>query len=180
MLRVDTKQALADAFMELVQTTPIRKIKVADIVRTCGAARGTFYKHFADKYDLIAWVFKTKLATAVENSSEQSWVDILTSLLVCAAEYRALFQALVEDENQHLVYQAYRPVEDYWYRVLRAHLRKDQIPVELMIAVEFTRIGMTGILGEWLAADCLTPPEELAKIIADATPHCLYIRRFAL
>lgn len=57
MIKPDTKQIFADALVELCKTKPLEKITVQNIVDYCEAGRQTFYNHFKDKEDLVAYVF---------------------------------------------------------------------------------------------------------------------------
>jgi len=55
MKRKTTKEILAESFRELAQTKSIDKITIQDITDNCGYSPATFYRHFKDKYDMIAW-----------------------------------------------------------------------------------------------------------------------------
>lgn len=55
MKRKTTKEILAESFRELAQTKNIDKITIQDITDNCGYSPATFYRHFKDKYDMIAW-----------------------------------------------------------------------------------------------------------------------------
>ena len=55
MKRKTTKEILAESFRELAQTKNIDKISIQDITDNCGYSPATFYRHFKDKYDMIAW-----------------------------------------------------------------------------------------------------------------------------
>jgi AcrR family transcriptional regulator len=52
-----TKKWIAEAMNELMKQKPIHKIRVTDICKAADIQRPTFYYHFKDKYDLIAWIF---------------------------------------------------------------------------------------------------------------------------
>ena len=57
MKRKTTKEILAESFMELSEGKPISKITIADITENCSMTSPTLYRHFKDKYDLIAWIY---------------------------------------------------------------------------------------------------------------------------
>ena len=57
MKRKTAKEILAESFYEVSQTKGIDKITVKDITTNCGYSPATFYRHFRDKYDLIAWAY---------------------------------------------------------------------------------------------------------------------------
>ncbi len=61
MKRKKAKEILADSFRELAETKAIDKITVKDITGNCDYSPATFYRHFKDKYDLIAWDDTRKL-----------------------------------------------------------------------------------------------------------------------
>ncbi|MCD8068960.1 MAG: TetR/AcrR family transcriptional regulator [Lachnospiraceae bacterium] len=51
-----TRQRFVDAFWELAQEKPIRKIAVNELTRRAGYNRSTFYEYFLDTDDLLAYV----------------------------------------------------------------------------------------------------------------------------
>ena len=55
MKRKTTKGILAESFRELAEGQSVDKITVQEIVDNCDYSTATFYRHFKDKYDLIAW-----------------------------------------------------------------------------------------------------------------------------
>ena len=52
-----TKMWIADKMREIMKHKPIDKIRVTEICRAADIERPTFYYHFKDKYDLVAWMF---------------------------------------------------------------------------------------------------------------------------
>ena len=61
---------LADAARRCMRDTPVDSLTVSRIVREAGVARQTFYRHFADKYDLINWYFDKILLELFEHMGE--------------------------------------------------------------------------------------------------------------
>ena len=55
---IKTKEALRKAMVSLLAETSFDKISVQDICEKAKVHRTTLYKHFADKYDLFAYVLK--------------------------------------------------------------------------------------------------------------------------
>ena len=52
-----SKRDLCNALVELMKNTPFKKITVGDICSTAMINKMTFYKHYADKYELLNDVF---------------------------------------------------------------------------------------------------------------------------
>lgn len=57
-MKNNTKQLFAKTLEEMLLTTPFDKIRVTTLCKNCSAAPQTFYNHFRDKYDLVAWIFE--------------------------------------------------------------------------------------------------------------------------
>lgn len=53
-----TKEALSAALKKMLSVKPIDKVTVKDLVEICNVNRQTFYYHFNDVYDLLAWTFE--------------------------------------------------------------------------------------------------------------------------
>ena len=71
-----TKQLFADKIMQLAKNKPIKGIQIKELCVLCGVERTTFYYHFRDKYDLVAWIFKQNY---IEEASRASGIN-MTSL----------------------------------------------------------------------------------------------------
>ena len=57
MKRRTAKEILADSLRELAEKQSIDKITIRNITENCGYSPASFYRHFKDKYDLIAWEY---------------------------------------------------------------------------------------------------------------------------
>lgn len=63
--RKTTKELLGESIHELAQKKPVDKITVREITDNCGMAPATFYRHFHDKYELIAWIYNYQKLNSV-------------------------------------------------------------------------------------------------------------------
>ncbi|MCR4724329.1 MAG: TetR/AcrR family transcriptional regulator [Clostridia bacterium] len=112
MKRKSAKELLAESFRELAAEKNIDKITVRDIGENCGYSTATFYRHFRDKYDLIAWDYSRdveKLLAQVDGSSG-SWgqalkdaagyyaahKEYLKNLLLHTTGYDSFFRYMIE------------------------------------------------------------------------------------
>jgi len=77
-----TKKALAEQLKEMLQTKPMDKITVTDLVEACQVKRQTFYYHFQDIYDLLGWIYTTEAVESIKNSkSYDTWQQGLLIIL---------------------------------------------------------------------------------------------------
>ncbi|WP_158539816.1 TetR family transcriptional regulator [Gordonibacter sp. 28C] len=63
--RYEAKLRLAEAFVRLVEAMPAERITVNMIAEASGKHRKTFYYHFADKEQLVVWLFRYDLASGL-------------------------------------------------------------------------------------------------------------------
>ena len=52
---LQTKQELSAALKKMMETRPLNRITVRELVEACGVNRKTFYYHFEDIYALLKW-----------------------------------------------------------------------------------------------------------------------------
>lgn len=83
---VITKRALAAALKELLQTTTIEKISIAEICQRCSLNRKSFYYHFQDKYQLVNWIFAQEIGDTLLET-KQTTVHTQLSLAFCTYLY---------------------------------------------------------------------------------------------
>jgi len=57
-----TKKAIMESFGKLIESKPLDRITVKDIVADCGVTRNTFYYHFEDIFDLAKTVLSERLS----------------------------------------------------------------------------------------------------------------------
>ena len=62
MIAPDTKQEITDALADMVKSDSLRKVRVAALIEKLGINRNTFYYHFANKYEVALYKFRTDLA----------------------------------------------------------------------------------------------------------------------
>ncbi len=72
MNALNTMQLISDAFVELCDEMPLRKVSISDIVERTGKNRKTFYYHFENKDKLIIWIFRYDLGRALRQHFSES------------------------------------------------------------------------------------------------------------
>lgn len=77
-----TKTEIANVFKNLSKQKPLDKIAVSEIVGECNLTRQTFYYHFKNISDLVAWIYKNEMIEAThEKKEDTTWRDIF--LCIC-------------------------------------------------------------------------------------------------
>lgn len=93
-----TEQALLDAMHKLLQSKPYDKITVSDLCSEANIRRATFYAHFKDKYDFLAFCIQKKQACFDASCTDfddhdvaEYHIIILRDMLKYLQENKALF-----------------------------------------------------------------------------------------
>jgi len=103
-----TRAAILEACVALLQEKDFQKITIREIVERAGINRGTFYLHFADKYDMVD-SFENEMIEKIERAIVdnlpkepsgqlflQSRYDTIVQILTCYQENKELLQFLLQ------------------------------------------------------------------------------------
>ena len=179
-----TKKALAEALKAALQTKPLDKITVKELVETCRINRQTFYYHFQDIYDLLGWIYQTEAIDSIRyKKSYDTWQQGLLAIFTYVRD------------NQELCINTYRSLaRDHLERFLDEVLNDllghvvDEIAADTAAAGEqkqfitrFYSYAFAGVLLDWLKQGLKTPPETLARQIGhlmDGTIRAALLRDF--
>ncbi len=109
-----TKQELAESLKALMQTIPLERISVSDIVEHAGLGRNTFYYHFQDKYALVNWIFESEATGLLrQRLTAENW----------DAQFHAIEDYLRANKVFYcnaLAYSGQNSLKDYIYDTVRA------------------------------------------------------------
>ena len=167
-----TKQAMATAFKELLQSQPFEKISVSDICDRCNMNRKSFYYHFKDKYDLANWIFDTEFielskahsldVMQVPRSFEERWNGLV---VVCEYFYenRSFYRRVLRVEGQNSFSSHFR---DFMYPILQRRVMdlvgQDDVP---QMVLDFIVDGLECTIERWLLdKNCVTAEEFVGNI----------------
>lgn len=163
MARELTRQAIATAFIQLLNERPMDKISVKNIVETCGINRNTFYYHYRDIYDLLEDIFEREAEAAIARNEEH---DTWREGFIQSAQFAL--------ENRRAVYHIYNSVnreqlERYLFRVtdhmIEAFVRKQAQGLhvadeDIHYITIFYKHALVGIVFEWLQRGMQDDPKE--------------------
>lgn len=77
-----TKQIFADTFKMLLKRVNYEKITVRDIIKYSGFSNKTFYYHFRDREDLVAWIFHKEVENILLNVVGMDYYHLLEKNLI--------------------------------------------------------------------------------------------------
>ena len=75
-LSYNRKKQMAESLKKLMAQKSLQKITIQEIADDCGMNRYTFYYHFKDIYDLLAWMFQEQALSLIRKSDNcLTWQD---------------------------------------------------------------------------------------------------------
>ncbi|MBQ7671164.1 MAG: TetR/AcrR family transcriptional regulator C-terminal domain-containing protein [Clostridia bacterium] len=165
-----TKNWIADKMRELMKRKPIEKIRVTEICEVAELERPTFYYHFKDKYDLVAWMFYSD-AVDTDVLSVQSAAAGLNKMKQEILFYKRAY----EDQSQNALW---RYMIEYFVRrysdLAKEKLGVDTLDTQLSYSIRFYCTGAVGMTREWVLEDNITSAETVVKMMFASMPNSLH------
>lgn len=178
-IKKDSKTILYEAFYELAKKKALEDITVQDILDYSGISRSTFYRHFADKYEIMSWAYTRQSNEMFFNqyNSSRSLVKLQQEISLQAAynyyNHRDYFSNVVKYDGQNSLSKAsYRNGVIYYESILKKG-GLEKISEELMFAIKFYASGATHMLLDWLENGFRHSPEEHVRYLWAVMPHAL-------
>lgn len=182
MKRKTAKEILAESFRELSENTPVDRITVKEIAENSGYSIATFYRHFRDKYDLIAWDYSRDLEKIMDpfGKDRSRWKEILSG----TAEYYSRHKSYLANLLLHTSgYDSFlRYMTEIHVESLTSCLKQPAAPQPAAVqtadktAEMYVRIYCMGTVGftcEWILGKHDLTTTELAEIYQKALPEAL-------
>ncbi|MBQ9269197.1 MAG: TetR/AcrR family transcriptional regulator C-terminal domain-containing protein [Oscillospiraceae bacterium] len=164
-----TKRWIAEKMRELMKRKSIDKIRVTEICRLAEIERPTFYYHFRDKYDLVAWMFCT-----------DAYGTDITSVASAAAGMNKMKQEILfykrayEDSSQNALWHY---MLEYFVRryteLAKEKLGTDTLDPQLAYSIRFYCMGSVGMTQEWVLGDNVTSAETVVRMMFASMPESL-------
>lgn len=156
-------RALAEAVYHLLQTQSIDSLSISDLVKRAGVSRASFYRHFADKYDLVRAMHRRALEGSLlrwfqgvpfQQAVEDTW-QIFTR------HKRFYRNALISTDVNALGNYIF----DETYSFYREMLRLRGVTMDKVQSRELRQycFGAVALLSEWILGEMGEPLEEYMK-----------------
>lgn len=164
-----TKLWIADVMKKLMIDKPIEKIRVTDICKMAKIERPTFYYHFRDKYDLMAWTFFSSAynTNVIDIESSARALDYMKKEFI-------FFKRVYEDNSQIPMWQYMHEyfVETYT-RLAKEMSGKEVLDTQTIYSIKLYCYGAMAMTSEWLFDDNVTSSRTTVKMLFESMPEAL-------
>lgn len=162
-----TKLWIAEKMRALLKQKPLEKIRVTEICQAAGIERPTFYYHFRDKYDLMAWIF-CHSAAETDVVSVESSAEAMRRMKSDILFYRRAY----EDASQNALWKY---MHEYFVRrytaLAKEKLGTDVLDAQLAYSIRFYCMGAVGMTREWVLNDNITSAETVVRMMFASMPE---------
>ena len=169
-----TKIMFAEELNEMLKTMPLSKVRILDLCKRCGATPQTFYYHFKDKYELVAWIFLNDFADIYGDAEADYSPQRLEEIMLHMQKRKEFYQKAYAEHSQNSI-NAY--IHDFDMQIARAAVKKstgqETLTHEQQMAVAYHSFGVMGMFQDWIFSKSPMPASELAEFLYEKTPAFL-------
>ena len=168
-----TKTLLAESLKDLAKFKPVDKITIKELTRNCGLTSPTFYNHFRDKYELMAWIYNQKVENAMKNFGDaDAFEDVV----------RKWMEIILEDENFYLNVlknavgqNSFRyATNDHAIELLsdwiKARHNQAELSPTICFCLRFYMRAVAELINDWCLSKWDCSPSDMAKFFVEAMP----------
>lgn len=162
-----TKKVIAYSLKDLMKTKDFQKIAIKEIMEHADYRRQTFYDHFADKYELLDWIYNQEITEIIEHFiSYEHWTKIIPRMLHYFQKNQIFYQkALNIPENNSFDKCFSSHIQLFVKSILVETDTTNWSLAQLEKNALFYAYGFTGIIKDWLISGCETPVEEMEAFL---------------
>lgn len=173
-LKDRTKQLYADTLIELMEKKSLQEIRVKDLCEKSGTDRHTFYYHFRDKYELVAWIYASGAEKSMGGQDGFMGVDESAAALNLVQQNRVFYKKAFTDSSQNVLWQYIQEYNVEMYsNMLKRHYGLSELSEEVLFSLQYHCHGCLGLTYDWVMSDFPISAEELARRMTMVMPDVL-------
>lgn len=177
MKRKSTKEILAESFRELAEKRQVNKITIQEIVDNCNYSPATFYRHFRDKYDLIAWDYAHQTSEIMSRVGTDSyeWRDTLTDGIHFFMNNKEYMQNLLRNTGGHDSFVRYFSETniEYLSKCIMSLSKSSSLDKEMLMLIRIYCFGTVLLTCQWLLDELECDCNQLAELYEKALPEAM-------
>lgn len=168
-----TKYLYAEHLTEMLKETTFDKIRVTELVRRSGTTPPTFYYHFKDKYELVAWMYLRDFSDVVGYEDAEYSPERLARIMQKMKEKKPFYKKVFASDSQNSI-AAY--IHNLGLALAKDALEQagaDKLTEEQELAIAYHNFGIQGLLRDWVLSDKPMNTLILATFMYSKTPDFL-------
>lgn len=168
---MDTKGIINNALKTLLKKKKIDDITVQNILDEAHVSRSTFYSHFMDKYDLMAWYYKSWLENLLDQDDLRHYYPNLVASLQFIKDNASYFYRILQSrESTVLEDLIYTHSQNTYIMYYKKYLGPDSLTEKNLLKIRLMCHGSTGLACDWIREGCTESAELISIIITEMAP----------
>ena len=173
ILKQNTKELLAESLKELSQFKSVDKITIRELTQNCDLTAPTFYNHFRDKYELMAWIYNRKVEASLKNfGNGDSFEDVICKWMEIILEDEKFYINLLKNavgQNSFRYATNDHAINLIADRIKNRHNLSELSP-EIYFCIKFFMRALSEFVNDWVLSKWECSPREMAKFFVEAMP----------
>lgn len=167
-----TKKVIAYSLKQLMENAPFQKISIRQIMEHAEIRRQTFYDHFQDKYELLAWIYRQDISENISDFLDyEEWHKVIFRILDYFYHHQVFYcNALSFSEQNSFDHYFLEHTQGLLKTIITDVAAKQAFAVStksLDFSAEILSHAFVGLTKEWLMNGCQRPVQDLATDIAE-------------
>ncbi|WP_295210744.1 TetR/AcrR family transcriptional regulator C-terminal domain-containing protein [Ruminococcus sp.] len=164
-----TKGALCDALKKLCEQKPFDKISISDITGECGLNRQSFYYHFQDKYELLAYIYFNDLFINITKGvNYDNWYERLEGFLDHMQQDKKFYSNTLKCSEKIFENYLFKSMHKlfirfFYHAVATTRKRSDKAK----FFADFYSHGFCGIIIDWATSGMKDSPHDVMLQMKD-------------
>lgn len=173
-LQGSTKARLAETLQGMLQRMPLEKVRVEELCRECGADRRTFYYHFKDKYDLVAWIYLQDYKASLEETGGVFSLQLVEGMLERMKKNQSFYRKAFSDKSQNTIsHSIYELFLQLGVEAALAYTGGEKLSPEDLYSIKSYIFACVGHTREWLDGVTSYSPRDFALLQYASLPEIL-------
>lgn len=156
---IKSKRALKEAFLSLMQEKSFKEITITDIVQLADLNRGTFYKHYTYREDLLNEIIDDIITDLVASYREPYKNSEIFEVSKLTANAIKLFDHVQKNANFYKLIIHAELLHSFQYRLCEIlkelslqdfHTPVVDSPIDKELAASYSAHALFGLLVEWI------------------------------
>ena len=163
-----TKWMFADAIMDIISKKELSKIRITELCEYCDTDRQTFYYHFKDKYDLVAWIYENDWKYSFDHYAKDFSKEQTLILLEQIKKKQFFYRKAFEDSNQNSLFSYMRNTNRrITENIAKRRFQIDELTDEQRFAINYHSYAWVCCLAEWVKNKCEPEPSLYVNCLFD-------------
>lgn len=170
---MNMRKYFEQGMMQLLERKNIDSITVGEIIEEVGSCKGTFYKHYIDKYYLCCNCLENRVYSEISADTD-NWGDFIMQCLTAFEKNGKVILHAFESKD---VNSARRYHENFTTEYLiKQYLKNggDASAALNLITLKLYGSAVTELITKWLAGGCKESKEEICSLICAVTPQTVF------